>query len=101
MKTGIELITQERTEQIEKHGYTSESDQRYFDEGQLKQSAIELLGESDESYYIPDNWNVEQFKRMMKKPLVERLIIAGAFIAAEIDRLNSISMDRKPISDER
>ena len=32
--------------------------------------------------FIPDNWNVKIVTRMMEKPYKERLIIAGALIAA-------------------
>jgi len=34
MKTGIELITQERSEQINKHGFTTKRDMKY-DNGEL------------------------------------------------------------------
>jgi predicted metal-dependent phosphotriesterase family hydrolase len=86
--TGIELIAQERKEQIEKHYHTTEADQRYFSEKQLAEAAATLaMSGRGESITIPDNWNVKQFQYMVSKSYKERLIIAGALIAAEIDRL--------------
>ncbi len=36
----------------------------------------------------PEGWNKELHNKMMNKPYKDRLIIAGALIAAEIDRIN-------------
>ena len=44
MKTGIELIAEERREQIEKHGRTLENDFVINDVGQLAHAAEMLLG---------------------------------------------------------
>lgn len=91
MKTGIELIAQERAEQIEKHGRTIEKDVELNDDQQLSLAAEMLLaveheeGIDSESY--PDGWDKEICTYMISKPYKERLIIAGALIAAEIDRL--------------
>lgn len=88
--TGIELIAKERQEQIEKHGWTLEHD-REHSSGQMAKLAATLsvyhtdavVLESGDS--IPDDWN------LIKKVIgdsVKALTIAGALIAAEIDRLN-------------
>jgi len=92
MKTGIELIAQERAEQIEKHGRTVEKDVIENGFNQLKSSAIMLLNGyllQDEENYTPFNWDEEIWQHMLSKPIKERLIIAGALIAAEIDRLQA------------
>lgn len=93
MKTGIELIAQERQEQIEKHGKTVQSDVEINDHGQLVDASLQLLSveynEGWDSYDTPDGWDKEIMAKMIYKPLKERLIIAGALIAAEIDRLQA------------
>jgi hypothetical protein len=86
-QTGIELIAQERKEQIEKHGRTIDNDAFYNNDGQLRQAAASLMGQR-QTNEDPDGWDTAIWVRMLKKPLKERLIIAGALIAAEIDRLN-------------
>lgn len=91
MKTGIELIAEERQEQIEKHGRTLQHDDDYNDNNQLAHCAEMLLaveheeGIDSESY--PDGWDKEICRNMLSKTYFKRLIIAGALIAAEIDRL--------------
>jgi hypothetical protein len=96
-KTGIELIAQERKEQIEKHGFTIEVDSEKQKDFQLSGVATLLcipdfkdvgLDDDDIEEYRPFNWSEEMFNKLHKKPYVERLVIAGALIAAEIDRLN-------------
>ena len=98
MKTGIELIAQERKEQIEKHGYTQELVEfhpEWYDNYQLAVCAEMLLAidheEGIDSAAYPDGWDEEKCSYMLSKPRKERLIIAGALIAAEIDRLNAIN----------
>lgn len=88
MKTGIELIAQERQEQIEKHGYTVSDDVSVNEQGQLPLAAIMLIeGGLKNRECLPYDWSENQWKKMFDKPYKERLIIAGALIAAELDRL--------------
>ncbi len=95
MKTGIELIAQERKEQIEKHGRTIEKDVIENIHYQLSEAAglltalemDDFIG--DEESTCPIGWSEVIWSRMYNKPYKERLIIAGAFIAAELDRLHS------------
>ncbi|MDI9256343.1 hypothetical protein [Flavobacterium sedimenticola] len=92
-KSGIELISDERQKQIEKHGFTGEhhaNHPEWYDNRQLIQAAETLLMPEIRSCFIPVNWDVEWFERLCKKSYKERLIIAGALIAAEIDRLESL-----------
>jgi hypothetical protein len=85
--TGIELITQERHEQIEKHGFTAEHDD-LLPRGQLLRFASYLI--SSDNSYMPKSWDVDYIKSMHLKPRIQQLQIAGAFIAAEIDRLQRL-----------
>jgi len=93
MKTGIELITEERAEQLSKHNRTVEKDVTENGSYQLAIGASKLLAYPAEchDYQLPPNrWDVDVYKKMRDKPYKERLIIAGALIAAEIDRLQAI-----------
>ncbi len=89
-KTGIELIAIERQEQIEKHGYTIsrdvESNSSYE---QLVQAAKSLIGHPSFGDR-PMMWSANSWDRMRHKTYKQRLIIAGALIAAEIDRLQAL-----------
>lgn len=90
MKTGIELIAIERQEQIEKHGRTVEEDVEYNNIEQLRVAASALLTSSEENGndgQMPTSWNSFIAIKMCGKSYKDRLIIAGALIAAEIDRL--------------
>lgn len=98
MKTGVELTAIERQEQIEKHGRTIEKDVAENTDFQLVKVARFLTEEdglikslvNPVEEYCPQNWDKTLFKKMIDKPYKERLIIAGALICAEIDRLQAI-----------
>lgn len=94
MKTGIELIAEERQRQIEVEGWTSEHDAEHRD-GELAEAAAayasaELYRRSTSEGYdkMPHIW---PFERKYWKPTpddrIRELQKAGALIAAEIDRL--------------
>lgn len=87
-KTGIELIAEERQEQINKHGWSKEHDLTHVD-GELKYAALYALGE--ERYLQPYNWGDFE-DSIERKSEIEKLVIAGALIAAEIDRLILIKL---------
>lgn len=94
MKTGIELIAQERQEQITKHKRTPQEDVQYNSKYQLMHAAEQLLFSPNQDVHwpsvnIPQDWDYEIFMKMMHKSYKQRLIVAGALIAAEIDRLNN------------
>lgn len=109
MKTGIELISEERREQIEKHGRTVERDVhenhgQYIDHNgieidnpQLLFAASQLIDGDNgifrqhwqEMIFRPFGWDAGIWYKMMSKNKIQRLVIAGALIAAEIDRLNA------------
>lgn len=83
--TGIELIAKEREEQIKKHGYDENHDEEHKD-GQIIEAVIAVLDINCMGF--PYGW--EDFnEKVTMKPYKEKLIIAGALIAAEIDRLQN------------
>lgn len=93
MKTGIELIAEERQRQIESEGYSMERDRQYPPE-ELVEAAIayaipewlrwSVKGDTLECQWWP--WPQESFKPSPDNRIRE-LTKAGALIAAEIDRL--------------
>lgn len=88
---GIELIAKERLEQIEKHGRTRTDDYELNYQGQLSFAAsclaFDEIEDWDARHEPPIDWNLEAWQKMHDKPHKERLIIAGALIAAELERL--------------
>jgi SAM-dependent methyltransferase len=100
MKTGVELIAQERREQVEKHGFTIESQREWNSKKELVEAAKYCIDSSsglpEDKLQYPYNWDHwfylkvrEKRQRLSNKDFqVEMLKIAGAFCAAEIDRLN-------------
>lgn len=92
-KTGIELIEQERKEQIEKHGFLVGANDEYYQKNELVDAAMYALTQDRKHY--PESWEfwfhdkmVEKERRMSEHEFwIERLKIAGALIAAEIDRV--------------
>ena len=84
MKTGIELIAEERQEQIVKHGYDQNHDRDHLS-GELAGAAVFAMTLQEHFKQV----GFEAFEeKMWKKSQIERYKIAGALIAAEIDRLN-------------
>lgn len=89
MKTGIELIAEERQRQVDREGYTLKHDDTH-DQGEMAISAgcYALYG-------LVSNDNLEKlwpFGSCEFKPKnrVADLVRAGALIAAEIDRLQRL-----------
>lgn len=93
---GVQLIAQERQKQIEKHGYTAEwmsNNSEYYDQNQLLYAAHTLLSEDVKGivYCVePLNWDKEDFEKLCEKPKKDRIKIAAAFLAAELDRLEEL-----------
>lgn len=87
MKTGIELIAEERQEQIEKHGWDLRNDSDYKDEELLKAA---LFCIDQKRFEWPFGWIVNFRSKIIRKSRVDQLKVAGALIAAEIDRLNNL-----------
>jgi len=116
MKTGIELITEERQRQVNKEGYSSKHDDKYTD-GELAEAAsvyaafatsiifhidniysnsedvlkaAKEVENTDATILVP-KYHRWPFRKDMYKPIpndrIRELTKAGALIAAEIDRL--------------
>lgn len=107
MPTGIELIAQERREQIEKHNRSILYDCNENGNHQLVHAASGLLFTEDElspmdlimDFRKLENWNKEIIARMVNKPYKDRLIIAGALIAAELDRLIAVENNEEQLAE--
>lgn len=101
MKTGIELIAEERQEQIEKHGRTVEYDVKHNVDNQIcegimllianvgfKRRGFEMPKDAFEDLR-PSDWGREICFKIMAKSEIDQFKIIGAFAAAEIDRLQN------------
>ena len=95
MKTGIELIAEERKEQIEKHGFDLEFETEFNSSGELREAAIAAICESGSAdiFKFPSTWDFEIKMIVTIKSYRDRLVIAGALIAAEIDRIQAFNKD--------
>jgi len=110
-KTGIELIAEERQEQIEKHGFNAEHDAKhntgdladmacmcaaptklYYMQKYANEIHFRVLDRLDRSWNLPINYHGNVLldnKDSSLKQRIHQLKVAGALIAAEIDRLQS------------
>lgn len=91
METGITLIAQERNRQVEMEGWTPEFDRKFHGGGDLAVAAacyaVNKIPELPKSFFTtPFPWPPKWDKRA-KHDRKRSLIIAGALIAAELDRL--------------
>lgn len=96
MKTGIELIAEERQRQIEIEGWTAEHDSQHKN-GELANAAVCYAMTPDLENFMCNTWDnnfiIEVFPFEMSwlkrtpNNRVRDLVKAGALIAAEIDRL--------------
>lgn len=89
MKTGIELIAEERQKQLENYSVQFDVEVNSGFERPLTRAAAGLSIESNgfvSRFMIPEGWDRTQWNKLNDKPYKHRLIIAGALIAAEIDR---------------
>ena len=105
IKSGAQLISEERDRQVFKHGYDSEHDDKKWNKnnemlyaaGYLMDSVIAPgKGNSPAEFFIvsfPSRWNHDCKDKFNSKDPVEKLTIAGALIAAEIDRLQRLNKD--------
>ena len=86
-KTGVEKIGEEREKQIKKHGYTAKHDLNYKSNELLLGALTYLLAAINNGFVSSETWpfdityyHYEGYESSLKK--------AGAFIAAELDRIN-------------
>lgn len=83
--TGSELIAEERARQVSGEGWSEENDDELAD-GELAVEAARWA--SEETYWATQENGLRGSDIHRKtKPRVRQLAIAGALIAAEIDRL--------------
>ena len=93
MKTGIELIAEERQRQIEVEGWTKEHDAKNIDDELAIVASLYALPSGKREITVrarwPEMWAYEWWKPSPDNRIRE-LQKAGALIAAEIDRLQNI-----------
>lgn len=115
MKSGIELIAEERERQVSGEGYTHTHDDEHIDRS-IAQAArcyvqhyverawlydsdlakdLNLSGASYHEDTTPDEWPVGWGDWKPRTPIAD-LIRAGALIAAEIDRFNRANLPDEP-----
>lgn len=100
MKTGIELIAQEREEQIERHDYSIQHDVNLNSGNQLLQAIMLVVSNvsfrragispmPQEAFedLKPDGWDAKACTKFCDKNDIESLKLIGGWAAAEIDRL--------------
>ena len=96
MKSGIELITDERSRQVSKEGWSAEHDDEH-DKGQILTAGIayaiaamhqRLHGKRADMDFVRQMYWPWQASWWKPKDPIRNLVRAGALIAAEIDRLN-------------
>ena len=96
MKTGIELIKDERERQVSQEGWTAGSDDKHQPEGQLALAAacyalperVRNISRPGLSAFLHMFWPWhEAWWKPTPNDRVRELVKAGALIAAEIDRL--------------
>lgn len=104
MRTGIELIAEERQRQIDKEGFNSEHDS-HNNMGELVLAASCYLGyeyphwaETVDLIPVPKHfpWDKKWWKPT-PNDRVRELAKAGALIAAEIDRLKNLTPKDKNV----
>lgn len=107
-KSGVEIIAEERQQQIEEHGYTIEHDKHYTNNELLRAAMCYIqqckyVGCAVWQDRVPTDWPF-QAKYWKPRPYfdnnkcpiidvesaIKMLSKAGAFIAAEIDRLKQL-----------
>jgi len=84
--TGIELITNERQRQIDAEKWTSEHDDQWTREELAGAAAFYALPEKYGEVLAFWPWE-PKWNKKSKHDRVRQLVVAGALIAAEIDRL--------------
>lgn len=88
MKTGIELIAQERARQVSQEEWTERHDDAHT-EGELAEAACCYANPKHSPGFLARWWPWDrEFWKPAPDNRVRELVKAGALIAAEIDRLN-------------
>lgn len=90
-ETGFESIAKERIEQVIKHRQHLDQDLTYK-KGELVKAAMYCIALDAKLW--PRGWNVLYRDKIKNKSLEERYVVAGAFLAAEVDRLREVNQWR-------
>lgn len=89
--SGADFICAERRRQQREHGYIPESDRVKYGKGELEKAAFEILhNRSGQTSLVDRAWQSKLARHVIEKykdDPIQQLAIVGAFIAAEIDRL--------------
>lgn len=83
---GLNEIISKRTRQLLVHNISIENDMQFNPDGQLQLAAAYLLTGCIEFY--PKTWDRLLEDKFVKNTFRDNLILAGSFIAAELDRLH-------------
>jgi len=83
---GCKLICEERLDQMYKHGWSLENDSDYSGEELLKAAMFCI---DQKRFEWPRYWDDNYRNKIINKHRIDQLKVAGAFIAAEIDRLQN------------
>ena len=91
MKTGVQLIAEERERQISQEGFTPAIDTDSHRNGELARAGACYALDYCNPYHLGFAWPWDRswWKPTPKDP-VRQLVKAGALIAAEIDRLRRL-----------
>ena len=95
---GIEFIAVERARQIQREGWTHEHDDRHTAGELAITAACYAVHHTDANVKVrgADAWPFGSCEdKRMKHPTIKALAIAGALIAAEIDRLQRHEASQK------
>jgi hypothetical protein len=92
-KTGIDMIIQERNDQLTIHNFTVENDVKTHPNGELLRFAHYLI--SADNAYFPNGFSKDYVHQFFMQPRLKQLAIAAACIAAEIDRLIAVELASK------
>lgn len=87
--TGAELILRERWEQLNKHKFNTQRDAELYKDDQLRRAALWIL--TDDEAYWPRDWSFEWKRKFMEKSEIEKRVIAAAFLAADVDRIQYLT----------
>lgn len=89
---GMEIISNERFEQIHKHGYTIQKDLKFYQKGELIQAAFFCMDKATDWQFRPDgyvehewpqNWDEYAKRKICQKDFIGKIACAGAFFMAE------------------
>ncbi len=89
--TGADLIVEERQRQLDEEGWTTQNDLRYKD-GELIRAALCYADSANPfvKYVGPRTWPWDvKWDKRAKHSTKRKLVIAGALLAAELDRLQA------------